>query len=178
MNVRWYLIVGGSSLLCFPSMCGERNNPVPSFSLATDLVAVEQRDASAGNDMQLDMGRVTFLFNRMPMVEVLDSESIKNADKQSVTLFLPFTKINAHETQQIVKSLANKNYAWGKISVTMVNRPVAGIKIFFQYDPRVAQVVWDRIEDHTMRAGVVIRVFNKQLLDRLAAYESKMLCVA
>lgn len=131
---------------------------------------------AASDDTALQVGKVVLNFSENPMVHPLPSTIYTK--KNDHVFFIPTADISDDQLRAITEVAKNNNNKWYSFSISREQKPIAGIKVVFTYDPEKVSLDHQLFNTLGTQKGVMFRLYNKSMVDALKIKERSLLRVA
>lgn len=103
------------------------------------------------------------IFNKFPQKK---SKSVLN-DKEILTFFLPMTHVDGNESRVMLKKVQESQKNNYSVTFQEVTKPIKGIKINIEYDPKKISYEYQLFDAITGNKGLVLTFHNKDALTQL-----------
>lgn len=124
----------------------------------------------------LQLGKVVMHFSENPMVNPLPSTLYTK--KNDHIFFIPTADISDEQLRTIMETAKSNNNKWYSLSISREQKPIAGIKVVFSYDPALVSIDHRLFNTLGTEKGVMFRLYNKPMVDALKVKERSLLRVA
>ena len=114
--------------------------------------------------VHLERANVSFYFSGDPQLQEINNK--KAHDCRSCTFLFPQAVINKGECEAMVKRLHDHSDCY-TITLEEVTKPTKGIMVAFNFDQSKFSVSYERFDSIGLQKGVVFRLYNKELLQKL-----------
>ena len=119
----------------------------------------------------LERGSLVFYFAQNPIVNRLETKRIDDTHEERI-FFFPNAVIGSRESKQMINRINNQKTAYN-ILIEPVDLPMKGIRVTIRYDLNKIVLSYESFESIGMQKGIIFRLFNKELLDRLDKQSSR-----
>ena len=127
----------------------------------------------------VELGSVIFYFSKNPKVNSLSKR--KTPSGQFIhTFFFPSVQVKNRSVKQMI-DVFNATRGQGspyRVSVAVVEKPNPGIRFVITYDENKVNVAYDTFESIGLKKGVIFRLYNKELLNKLKKQSSPIMRMA
>jgi len=131
---------------------------------------------AAPDETSLQVGKVVLHFSDNPMVHPLPSTIYTK--KNDHIFFIPAADVSADQLRTILDVAKKNNNKWYSLSISLEQKPIAGIKIVFTCDPDKVSIEHRLFDILGTEKGVLFRLYNKSMINALRAKERSLLRIA
>ncbi len=121
----------------------------------------------SGQSKHLELGSLVFYFARksQPKVNVLQTNRIDSTHEERV-FFFPCADVSGRECNHMINRINKEDQAYA-IFIESVDQPMKGIRVSIRYNMNDIALSYEFFESIGMQTGIVFRIFNKNILERL-----------
>lgn len=121
----------------------------------------------------IELGKVVFYFKQEPVINQLPNSK---QDDSQITLFFPTMKAS-HEVLPSLTALNSANNPYYTVFLEEVTKPIKGIKCTISFDPGRVSFDYSTFDSIKMNKGIVMRFFNKPMLELINKQDRSVLKV-
>jgi hypothetical protein len=127
----------------------------------------------APDENALQVGKVVLHFSENPMVHPLPSTIYSK--KNDHIYFIPTADISDDQLRTITEVIKKNNNPWYSLSISREEKPIAGIKLIFSYDPQKVGIEHQLFDTLGTQKGITFRLYNKSVIEAIKAKQNSSL---